>query len=119
MCSSDLTAGMYDDKPEFVQGLEDFVRSRPAQPLEAFIAQSDAVLAHDASEALGRITAPTQITFGAHDICTSTRFAGPLGDGIADSEVVVFEHLSHAGLHEDAEAFNGRTLDFLLRQRVA
>jgi hypothetical protein len=29
----------------------------------------------------------------------------------------VFEHLSHCGLHEDPETFNGATLDFLLRQR--
>ncbi len=112
-----FTDGMYNDKPEFVQGLVDFVRSRPAQPLEAFLAQSDAVLAHDASDALARITAPTQITFGAHDICTSTRFAAPLHDGIGGSEVAVFDHLSHAGLHEDAETFNRTTLDFLLRRR--
>jgi pimeloyl-ACP methyl ester carboxylesterase len=47
---------------------------------------------------------------------TSTRFADPLTSGIANSEVVVFDHLSHAGLHEDPEAFNRATLDFLLRQ---
>ena len=35
--------------------------------------------------------------------------------GIANSEVVVFDHLSHGGLHEDAETFNRTTLDFLLR----
>ena len=46
-----------------------------------------------------------------------TRFAEPLRDGIAGSEVVVFEHLSHAGLHEDPDAFNGASLEFLLRQR--
>jgi 3-oxoadipate enol-lactonase len=112
-----FTAEMYNEKPDFVQGLVDFVRSRPAQPLEAFLAQTDAVLAHDVSAVLGRITAPTQITFGAHDICTSTRFAEPLKGGIAGSELVVFDHLSHAGLHEDAETFNRATLDFLLRQR--
>lgn len=112
-----FTPGMYNDRPDFVQGLVDFVRSRPAQPLEAFLAQSDAVLAHDARGVLGDIRAPTQITFGAHDICTSTRFAEPLKGGIAGSEVVVFDHLSHAALHEDAETFNRATLDFLLRQR--
>ena len=29
---------------------------------------------------------------------------------------MVFEHLSHGGLHEDPETFNRATLDFLLRQ---
>ncbi len=112
-----FTPEMYVERPEFVDGLVDFVRSRPAQPLDAFLAQSAAVIAHDAGPVLGAITAPTLITFGAHDIVTSTRFAEPLTSGIATSEVVVFEHLSHAGLHEDAEAFNRSTLDFLLRQR--
>jgi pimeloyl-ACP methyl ester carboxylesterase len=58
-----------------------------------------------------------QITFGADDLCTSTRFAGPLQAGIAGSEVVVFDHLSHAGLHEDADTFNRATLEFLQRQK--
>jgi hypothetical protein len=31
---------------------------------------------------------------------------------------VVFEHLSHAGLHEDAEGFNRATLEFLTRQKL-
>jgi pimeloyl-ACP methyl ester carboxylesterase len=106
---------MYADRPEFVDSLTQFVHSRPAQPLDAFIAQSDAVLGHDAAAALGDIRAPTQITFGAHDLVTSTRFAEPLRDGIAGSEVVVFDHLSHGGLHEDPDAFNGATLEFLSR----
>ena len=98
--------------------LVDFVRGRPAQPVEAFLAQIDAVLAHDASAVLGDIAAPTLITFGARDLVCSTRFAPALTDGIAGSELVVFDHLSHAGLHEDPETFNRATLDFLLRQRA-
>ena len=111
-----FTPEMYAQRPEFVDGLVEFVRSRPAQPLDAFLAQSEAVIGHDASSALGSITAPTLITFGAHDMVTSTRFAEPLTSGIATSELVVFDHLSHAGLHEDPEAFNTATVEFLLRQ---
>jgi pimeloyl-ACP methyl ester carboxylesterase len=113
-----FTPEMYVERPEFVDTLEDFVRGRPAQPLDAFLAQTDAVIAHDASAALNEIDAPTLITFGARDLVCSTRFAEPLNDGIAGSELVVFEHLSHAGLHEDPETFNHATLDFLLRQRT-
>ena len=111
-----FSAALYDERPEVVAGLSDFVRGRPAQPLEAFMAQSDAALGHDASAALGDIEAPTLITFGAHDVVCSTRFAEPLQTGIGGSELVVFDHLSHAGLHEDPETFNAATLDFLLRQ---
>ena len=67
---------------------------------------------------LGEIRAPTLITFGARDLVCSTRFAEPLTSGIDGSELVIFEQLSHAGLHEDPESFNGATLDFLLRQRT-
>jgi len=113
-----FTPDMYVERPEFVRTLEDFVRSRPAQPVDAFLAQTDAVIAHDAGAALDEIDTPTLITFGARDLVCSTRFAEPLQSGIAGSELVVFEHLSHAGLHEDPETFNRATLDFLLRQRT-
>ena len=112
-----FTPDMYVERPEFVDTLVDFVRGRPAQPVDAFVAQIDAVIAHDASAALGEIGAPTLITFGARDLVCSTRFAEPLHSRIDGSELVVFDHLSHAGMHEDPEAFNRATLDFLLRQR--
>jgi pimeloyl-ACP methyl ester carboxylesterase len=112
-----FTPDMYAERPEFVDTLVDFVRGRPAQPVDAFLAQTDAVLAHDASTALSEIEVPTLITFGARDLVCSTRFAEPLQSGIAGSELVVFDHLSHAGLHEDPETFNRATLDFLLRRR--
>jgi pimeloyl-ACP methyl ester carboxylesterase len=110
-----FTPEMYAARPEFVSALEDFVRSRPAQPLDAFLAQSQAVIDHDAAPVLGQITAPTLITVGAHDQVTSTRFVEPLSTGIATTEVVVFEHLAHAGLHEDPDTFNRATVDFMLR----
>src|SRR5436305_7130626 len=70
-----FTPEMYVDRAEFVDTLVDFVRGRPAQPVEAFLAQLDAVVAHDASAALGHIEVPTLITFGARDLVCSTRFA--------------------------------------------
>jgi pimeloyl-ACP methyl ester carboxylesterase len=111
-----FTPEMYVERPEFVDSLAEFVRGRPAQPVDAFLAQTDAVLAHDASAALGEISVPTLITVGARDLVCSARFAEALQRGISGSEMVVFEHLSHAGLHEDPETFNRATLDFLLRQ---
>jgi pimeloyl-ACP methyl ester carboxylesterase len=112
-----FTPEMYVDRPQFVQALVEFVRGRPAQPVEAFLAQIDAVVAHDASTVLGDVDVPTLVTFGANDLVCSTRFAEPLTGGIANSELVVFDHLSHAGLHEDPETFNRVTLEFLLRHR--
>ena len=111
-----LPSSQRSQRPEFVDTLVEFVRGRPAQRVDGFLAQLDAVVAHDAGPALAKIRAPTLITFGARDLVCSTRFAGRLHGGIAGSELVVFEHLSHAGLHEDRETFNRATLDFLLRQ---
>jgi 3-oxoadipate enol-lactonase len=113
-----FTPELYVDKPELVAALEDFVRGRPPQPVDAFLRQSEAVLAHDAAAQLRRIVAPTQVTFGRHDVVTSTRFAAALTEGIKGAELVVFEHLSHAGLHEDADGFNRATLEFLTRQKL-
>ena len=74
-------------------------------------------MAHDVSGVLGEIDAPSLITVGGRDLVCSSRFAERLKSSIGGSEMVVFEHLSHAGLHEDPETFNRVTLDFLLRQR--
>src|SRR4029079_6159004 len=112
-----FTPDMYVERPEFVETLVNFVRSRPAQPVDAFLAQTEAVLAHDPRAALCEAELPALIALGARDRVCSTRFAEPLKSGIAGSELVVFDHLSHAGLHEDPETFNRATLDFLWRQR--
>ena len=81
-----------------------------------FIQQSNAVIAHDVEAQLGRIAAPTLITFGRRDLVTSTRFADRLKSGIRNSEVLIFEGCAHAPLYENVEEFNGKTLQFLQRQ---
>jgi pimeloyl-ACP methyl ester carboxylesterase len=110
-----FTPELYAAKPEFIDQIAAFVRSRPKQPLDAFMRQSNAVIAHDALSQLNRIAAPTQITFGRHDIVTSTRFADPLKNGIKGSELTVFETCAHAPIYEDVAGFNERTLAFLMR----
>ncbi len=85
-----FTPELYAAKPDYIQSLADFVRGRPAQSVAAFLQQSNAVLGHDVEAQLGRITAPTQITFGRHDQVTSTRFADRMKSGIRDSELLVF-----------------------------
>ncbi|HET7031964.1 MAG TPA: alpha/beta hydrolase [Casimicrobiaceae bacterium] len=108
-----FTPGLYAQKPEYIQALSDFVRSRPTQPVDAFIQQSDAVIAHDAEAQLRKIRAPTQITFGRHDAVTSTRFAEALENGIHKSEAHIFEDCSHTPMYESVAAFNEKTLAFL------
>ena len=59
--------------------------------------------------------APTQITFGRHDLVCSTRFADAMKNGIKGSELVVFETCAHAPIYESVAEFNDKTLSFLKR----
>jgi len=111
-----FTPELYAAQPEYIDQLAAFVRSRPKQPLEAFLNQSNAVISHDAGSELSQIKAPTQITFGRHDMVTSTRFAEAIRTGITGSELVVFEDCSHAPIYQNVADFNAKTLEFLMRQ---
>lgn len=111
-----FTPEMYAAKPDYIQSLAAFVRSRPAQSVGSFMQQSHAVIAHDAEAQLAKITAPTQITFGAHDLATSTRFADRMRGSIRNSELAVFDGCAHAPIYEQVEEFNQKTLRFLLGQ---
>src|SRR6266576_274186 len=110
-----LTPELYAAKPEYVKSLADFVRSRPAQSLASFMQQSDAVIGHDAESQLSRITAPTLVTFGRHDVATSTRFADRLKGGIRNSELLIFEGCAHTPIYEKVEEFNDKTVQFMKR----
>lgn len=108
-----FTPELYVARPEYIDSLAAFVRSRPVQPLDAFMRQSAAVIAHDCLGQLSQITAPTQLTFGRRDAVTSTRFAEPLKNGIKNSELLIFEDCAHTPLYEKVDEFNQRTLTFL------
>jgi pimeloyl-ACP methyl ester carboxylesterase len=108
-----FTPELYAEKPDYIKTLANFVRSRPKQSVDAFMQESNAVLAHDVEAQLGKIRAPTQITFERHDMVTSTRFSDRLKSAIKGSEIHVFEGCSHAPLYENVAAFNEKTLAFL------
>ena len=108
---------LYAERPDYIQSLSDFVRSRPAQTVADFILQSNAVIAHDVEEQLINITAPTQISFGSHDMVTSTRFAFPMQERIRNTELIIFDRCAHAPNFERVDEFNQRTLEFLQRQQ--
>lgn len=114
-----FTPELYAARPDYIQSLADFVRGRPAQSVASFIQQSNAVIAHDVEAQLGRITAPTQITFGRYDLATSTRFADRMISNIHDSELLIFEGCAHASIYEKVEEFNQKTLRFLQRHTGA
>ena|SRR5437868_2001919 len=113
-----FTPQLCGSRPEYIQSLADFVRSRPAQLVDAFILQSNAAITHDVQAQLGRITAPTQLTFGDGDTLT-IRFADGMKNSIRNSELLVFEGCAHAQIYEKVEEFNRKTLRFLQRRMRA
>ncbi len=62
-----FTPELYAERPDYIDSLAAFVRSRPPQSVPDLLQQSDAVLAHDVEAHLGRILAPTHITVGTRD----------------------------------------------------
>ncbi len=110
-----FTPELYAAKPDYIQSLGAFVRGRPAQTLDAFMRQSNAVIEHDVESHLGKITSPTQITFGGYDMVTSTRFADRMQANIQGAELIVFEGCAHAPIYEKVDEFNQKTLEFLRR----
>jgi len=113
-----LTPELYAAKPEYIQTLAAFVRSRPAQSVSSFMRQSNAVIAHDAEAQLSRISAPTLITFGRYDAATSTRFADRMKGGIRNSELLIFENCAHAPIFESVQEFNEKTVQFMTRHHA-
>lgn len=114
-----FTPERYAEQPEFIQGIVDFARSRPKQRVADFLEHSTAVIRHDALDALSKVRAPTQISFGSADVVTSRRFAEPFLAAISHAELEIFDACSHAPFLEEVESFNSRTLDFLKRSRAA
>src|SRR4029434_3620348 len=86
-----FTPDLYAERPDYIESLKACVGSRAPQSVPDFIQQSNAVLAHDVEAQLGRISAPTQITFGRRDQLTSARLADRLTSGIRGSATRVFE----------------------------
>ena len=64
-----FTPELYAARPDYIDSLAEFVRSRPMPDVEAFLRQSEAVLGHDATAQLGRIAAPTLVTSASTTWC--------------------------------------------------
>lgn len=110
-----FTPELYTARGDYLESLCQFVRSRPAQSVDDFVRQSNAVMNHDVRSVLDRIVAPTLATFGSRDVLTSARFAEPMKANMSACETLVFQDCAHAALYEQTGEFNERTLRFLLR----
>jgi pimeloyl-ACP methyl ester carboxylesterase len=93
---------------------EELLSNPNPQSADAFAAQCDACISHDALDRLTQIKAPTLITVGQNDIFTPLKCAQELHRAIRGSELAVFEGCGHAHHWEKLEEYNARTTRFLI-----
>ena len=65
-----FTPGLYVAKPDYVESLAALSGGAPRSPWtwQPLATIGNAVIAHDVEPHLGKITAPTQVTCGRHDM---------------------------------------------------
>ena len=81
---------------------------------DRFLKNADAILRFDARNELSKIDCPTLIIAGSNDKTVGNDAPGELKNGIANSELYVYEGLGH-GLFEEAKDFYERVLAFCNR----
>ncbi|MBP5603956.1 MAG: alpha/beta hydrolase [Ruminiclostridium sp.] len=79
-----------------------------------FLTNARALLEFDVTGELGKITAPTLIIGGAEDHIVGVRASRELNEGIAGSELYIYDGLGHAP-YEEAPDFYDRGFEFLRR----
>ncbi len=81
---------------------------------ERFMRNADAILGFDSRGELAKISCPTLIIAGSDDHTVGNDAASELSNGIAGSELYVYEGLGH-GAFEEAKDFYDRVLEFCNR----
>jgi 3-oxoadipate enol-lactonase len=91
------------------------------RPVDAFVAQVEAILASDdtLSDLLALLEVPTLVLVGNQDILTPRGDAEELAELIPHSELVVISGAAHGFMIEYASTFNRLLLDFLARHPFA
>ena len=107
-----------NERPEFLAEMAAWDAAYPyPMPSYAYKAQCNACLAHDTSDRLGRIQAPTLIAAGGCDLFVPMTVTEELHAGIAGSRLYVCENGGHVHEWEYLDDYNRVTPDFLLAHR--
>ncbi|MCC2684541.1 MAG: alpha/beta fold hydrolase [Paenibacillaceae bacterium] len=88
-------------------------------PVHAFQAQCDACISHRTAGRLHEIQAPTLVTAGSRDIFISPHYARRIAETIPNAELIMFEGSGHTHHWDQLEAYNEKTLQFMLRHKEA
>jgi 3-oxoadipate enol-lactonase len=102
----------FNRERERVAWIENLIGGETRLPA-CYVRQNHACLEHDTLARLDRIKCPTLIMGGANDPICSPTCTQWMADGIANSEVVMFDGCSHFFLIEQAEKFMSTLTDWL------
>ncbi len=97
---------------EQVRAIESALIDNPPDQ-RAYLRQVQYCLEHDTTDRLARITAPTLVVTGSHDILTSPLQGRELAGGIPGAEYREFPGASHGLWLEEGEAFAVLVKEFL------
>ena len=84
-----------------------------SSPLNGFGEQLDALLAHDAKDRLGRITASTLVIVGTEDRVIKPASSDVIANLVPKSKLIKLKGGSHAFSGEMSNEFNNTVMDFL------
>jgi pimeloyl-ACP methyl ester carboxylesterase len=96
----------------FYQFLLPLVRTKPSDPAD-FLVSVEACLAHDGSDLLGRIQAPTLVIGGTDDVFFPTGLLRETAERIRGATLRLLDHGSHAAYELQKDAFEDAVIEFL------
>lgn len=107
-----FTVWWYNDRPAELERLEQQAAETP-QSADAFCAQAEACIHHDALDRFGEIEAPTLLTVGDRDVLTPAHHTYAIKDAMPDARVRVWQKMGHAPFWEIPEQFNEVTINWI------
>jgi pimeloyl-ACP methyl ester carboxylesterase len=112
VCAAVAAPGWAERHPEEIEAFVDIARYRPMSR-DAYLRQLAACRAHDVSDRLDRIAAPTLVLHGDVDPLVPLANGEHLAAGIAGARLKVYPDTGHIPEVERADEFNTDLLEFL------
>jgi pimeloyl-ACP methyl ester carboxylesterase len=112
VCAAVAGPGFAERHPEEIDAFVEIARHRPLTR-DAYLRQLQACRAHDVSDRLGAIDAPTLVLHGDADPLVPVENGRHLAAGIAGARLVVYPGVGHIPEVEIAERFDDDLLAFL------
>jgi 3-oxoadipate enol-lactonase len=97
------------------EDLDEMLKTAKAKPmsLESYQRQLGAAMAHDASDRLDRISAPTLVIHGDYDPLVPYENGKYLAAHIKGARLSTYPGVGHLSIVEAAERFNREVIEFL------